>query len=443
MKLQRVRGTRDLLPPYSTRLRVLEEKFRYIAKLYGYDEVIPPTIEYYELFAVKSGEELKDSMYVFKDKANRVLALRPEVTASVARIFVNQLLDKPKPIRLFYICNCFRYDEPQYGRYREFFQAGVELIGLNEPYAEIEHILMLSDFLKLIDEKLVEKVKVKVNHIGILRKVLSIEGISEDIQDKIFSKLDKSLIDDALNLCKSVAKNTTRLISFLEELIELSNQKSPDCILLINEYKNIINKFYGNLYDIIQDLNSLEHLVQILTKHNGAVIKVVVNPVFARGLAYYTGIIYELISDEFPLSMAGGGRYDNLIKLYGGPQTPASGYAIGLDRLLLFLEKLNITKVFQEHEEIRKVAIIPLVQEAYNVGLKIATNIRQCKNIRVVVYPPEGNLKKVLSKVSSLRFDYAIILGQREIEKQQCTLRNLKTYTQISVPQDEVIRYIE
>ena len=192
----RPRGTRDFLPEEMKKRRKVENIIRKVFESYGYEEIMTPTFEHIELITAKSGEEIRRSIYNFRDKGNRELALRPELTAPVMRVYANELQFKPKPIRLYYIANCFRYERPQAGRFREFWQAGVELIGSSSPMAVAEIIALADDVLKKLGLKDYE---INIGHIGILRKILS--EVDEKKQNLILHYVDKGelgVVEDML-----------------------------------------------------------------------------------------------------------------------------------------------------------------------------------------------------------------------------------------------------
>ncbi|RLE48651.1 MAG: ATP phosphoribosyltransferase regulatory subunit, partial [Candidatus Methanomethylicota archaeon] len=173
-KFRRLRGLRDYLPEDMEKLNYVKRVVRQLFSLYGYMEVMTPTLESFELLAAKSGEEIRQRMYVFTDLGGRKVALRPEMTAPIARFYINNMLGRPKPVRLGYIANCFRYDEPQYGRYREFWQGGFELIGSREPEADAE-ILDIAD--ALMRRLGFENHYLKLGHVGVMRAFLGAEGV--------------------------------------------------------------------------------------------------------------------------------------------------------------------------------------------------------------------------------------------------------------------------
>ena len=182
---------RDLLSKDAEMMRHVEQVSREVSKLYGYDEIITPVLESYELLAAKTSEEIRERMYTFKDLGNRKVALRPEFTASVARLVANKLKNEPKPIRLFSVGSLYRYDEPQYGRFREFWQSNYELFGSARPEADAEILTLTNNLLKKLGLK---NYRFKIGHTGILRGILTQEGLNDEKQNSVRQLLDKKLI---------------------------------------------------------------------------------------------------------------------------------------------------------------------------------------------------------------------------------------------------------
>ncbi|MEM4763008.1 MAG: ATP phosphoribosyltransferase regulatory subunit, partial [Desulfurococcaceae archaeon] len=188
------RGMRDLVESEAELYEYLFSEFKNTARKHGFEPIITPTVEYFSLFEAKSGEEIKRSMYVFEDKSKRLLALRPEVTASVIRAYLRSMRGRAKPIRLYYVAQCFRYEEPQYARYREFWQGGLEIIGDQDVNADVLVAFTASEFLDKIQVKHVYE----VGNVAIYRAFMKKLGVNEDAQDYILHLIDKDKIDDAL-----------------------------------------------------------------------------------------------------------------------------------------------------------------------------------------------------------------------------------------------------
>jgi len=422
-----VRGMRDILYPESVELDYLFTLFKEIAEKYGYRYVITPTIELFELFALKSGEEIRKTMYVFKDKAGREVALRPEVTASVARLYINYLIGEPKPIRLYYISNVFRYEEPQFGRYREFYQAGVELLGIKDPLADAETILILKEFY----DSLGMRYRIKLGHVGIIRSILTSEGVREDIQDHIVWLIDKGRFDEALEVTMEYARNKEKVINTLERLAKTKIESRSE----INNIDDVLEYLKNQGYeDAAEELDYLTRVARILYEAN---VPFYIDLGFARGLAYYTGVIYEVLSG-LKVSIAGGGRYDTLIQLYGGPPTPAVGFAIGVDRTLLALKEEKLKIPLRER---RKILIACLTEEAKPLIAKLLIQLHKEGFEATPSY--YTSLKKALSYASESKYNYVIIVGKEELKENKITLRDMEKRSQEKIGIEEIMDKIK
>jgi histidyl-tRNA synthetase len=421
IKVEPVRGLRDVLPPESEVFRVLVNKFVSVVRSYGYQEVIPPTIELFELFATKSGPEISRSMYVFKDKAGREVCLRPELTASVVRIYIRSLLAEVKPIKLFYVGNAFRYEEPQLGRYREFTQVGVELIGDDSIYSDIELFLILRDYYSSLGLK---EYSIKINDVGILRGLFNLWGINEDTQDLILHYMDKGLFDNATSLIRN---NTKADLGLFNELTSIKTEEPEDLIVKLSS----INLPEG----ISERVRRLYEVTSIIKKLG--INKVLIDLSFARGLAYYTGLIFEITVPNLNISIGGGGRYDKLVELYGGPPTPATGFALGVERTYLALKNLGLTENLLNDV---KVMIISLVNDYVYVD-KVATSLRSLNYITNVRFVSKGRLGDLLGVASRKGYRYVVVIGEKEVSTGKVSVKDLLNRRQEDVEVDNIVKY--
>ncbi len=414
--LEPLRGFRDILAPDSTTLRQLMSLFKELVESYGYEEVIPPTLERFELFAIKSGEEIRRSMFVFRDKAGREVALRPEATASIARIYLKHLRAKPKPIRLYYIVNCFRYEEPQRARYREFWQAGIELLGAEGKVADIETINILINYYEKI--KMLDKIVLKVGNIGIYRSLFKYFGLADEEQDHILHLMDKSMYNEALSYLEQRGFN--ELANKLQELWTTSTiEEAAKILATINKEAEKQAEYLIEIINIIRDIYPNLALEPDIS--------------FARGLAYYTGIIFEVKVPGFPVSIAGGGRYDNLIEIYGDEHVPGVGFAIGLDRTLAALKEKGVNLETERREK----ATIVLIDEKY---ASYAIKLQQLLARKHVVtdITTSSRISKTLQKIYEKGTRYAIIVGEKEAKENKVTIKNLETREQVIVQLDRL-----
>lgn len=405
-----VRGMRDFLPKDAEKIRYVEKIARELAHLYGYEEVITPVLEHSNLLAAKSSEEIRERMYAFKDLGGRRVALRPEFTASIARLIATKMRNAPKPMKLFCIGSLYRYDEPQYGRFREFWQANYELIGSSEPEADMEIITLTNDLTRRLGFR---HYWFKIGHMGILRGILNQEGIAEGPQNLIMQLLDKKRLDEALTLAKqsNVSKNG---IAVLKKTLET---KGKDASQVLKTAKRVVAD-----YDYaVAAVENLRKILELTEKSN-VKFETIVEAGFARGLEYYTGMIFELYVPELEIALGGGGRYDKLIELFGGEQTPAVGVAPGIDRLVLAMDKQKVSLKISEEN---KVMIISVDEELRAKAVELSSELRKAK-IPVEVELMGRTVSKALSDADRRGATHAVIVGTKELKEGKVVLRDLK-----------------
>jgi histidyl-tRNA synthetase len=417
------RGTRDIVGEEAELYEYLFKEFRETARKFGFEPIITPTIEHFALFEAKSGEEIKRSMYVFEDKAGRLLALRPEVTASVVRAYLQQLRARPKPIRLYYIAQCFRYEEPQYARYREFWQGGLEVIGDPDVNADVLAAYAASSFL----EKVGVKHFYEVGNVAIYRAFMSKLGLSEELQDHILHLIDKDRVDEALSELRTIIGERAEVIA------KLVNAKSLDAVeSIINEYRELLGDSYAK---VVEEQERLYNFLSIL-KELG--FNAMYQPKLVRGLAYYTGLIFEYKLEGAPEapSIGGGGRYDGLTQVYGGPYEPSTGLALGIDRIALALK--GVYRV----EAPMRVVVVVMSGVPLSIGYRALRNILSSKEGAQGFVLRAKSLSKALEYSNKLGVDYVVILGEREYKEDAVTIKNMKTGEQFKASLEEVGRNI-
>jgi histidyl-tRNA synthetase len=418
---------RDFLPEEAKMMRYIEGKARRVAELYGYKEIITPVVESYELLAAKAGEEVRLRMYAFKDLGGRMVALRPEFTPSVARLVAATLRNEPQPFRLFCVGSLYRYDEPQKGRYREFWQSNFELMGSSRPEADAEIIMLTDDFMHSVG---VKNYVFKVGHVGVLRGILSQEGVEEKTVSSIMQLMDKQEYNEAIGIVKD-AGASEKCVEVIRGLIELKGSN-------VNE---IIRKMYECVKDYYKAAGAVENLQEILrlVLESGSKIAITIDAGFARGLEYYTGIIFEVNVPELDKALAGGGRYDKLIELFGGEPTPAVGIAHGIDRIMLAMQKQN-AKIELSKE--KRVIVIPTKEELKAEALKIAHMLRTA-DIPVEVEVMGRKISKALEDADRRNVDYAVIVGERELKEGAVVLRDLMKREQSSLKIEKLVGTIK
>jgi histidyl-tRNA synthetase len=409
MELQKPRGTRDFLPEEMFRRRYIENKLREVATRWGYGEIKTPTFEHIELFTLKSGEGILGEIYNFKDKGDREIALRPELTAPVMRMYVEELQRSPKPLKFFYFDNCFRYERPQKGRFREFFQFGVEIIGSARPESDAEVIALADEMLKsagVIGD-------LHIGHVGIVRALL--KDIQPEYQGKIMrfvdKKDDKGLEDflDQINAPDDIRGKLFRLIGLRGENAMHEAQELVGDIESLTQFKTLLN---------LMDVYGIEYQVDLG---------------IARGLDYYTGMVFEIYCEGLGAQnqVCGGGSY-RLAALFGGEDTPSTGYAIGFDRIMEICEAKPVVPkriVVVSFEDTRKEAII------------IAQKLRM--HIATYIDVMGRKFKDQIAYANTIGASHVVIVGKNELDSGKVALKDMSTGEQELLSVEEVVKKIQ
>lgn len=415
--MQRPRGTRDLVGEELTGMRRVTQVMGDMFKRYGYVEVETPIFEHLELFEKKSGANVVNQLYAFKDKSGRWLALRPELTASVVRLYIERLKSAPKPLKLCYFGNCFRYEEPQARRWRQFLQSGLELVGSANPEADAEVIALAYHTVRELGLKNFE---LRIGHIRVLREVLAHAGVKGDAQDPVMRAIDsrdEGRLDDELK--KAEVKETDK--KMLKTLVALRGgaeaiEKAEKVVANLQKAKDAIQ----NLREIVTYLKFL------------GVKDFVVDFGIARGLEYYTHLVFELYVSE--VQIGGGGRYDELIALLGGATCPAVGVGFGIDRIADALLNQGV----RPEEEVLDCMLLPAGEKILTQCLEIAQELRAV-GLRVDVDLMGRSLAKAISYADSRGAKHAVIVGPKEIAAGEVTLRDMKTGEQKQVRRNELL----
>ncbi len=425
-KFNTVRGMRDFLPEDAEKMSYIEQVARDVARLYGYREIITPLVESYRLLAAKSGEEIRERMYAFKDLGGRRVALRPEFTASIARLVTSKMMNVPKPLRLFCGGSLYRYDEPQYGRYREFWQANYELMGSDRPEADAEILTLSYDLMERLG---LRKYHFKIGHVGILRGILSQEGVREEDQNRIMQLIDKKLWDEALTFAKGL-KVSQGCLTTLEKLFETKGNDVPQ---ILRKAKDVVQGYM----DAVASVENLQKILE-LTRVGGANFEMWVEMGFARGLEYYTGMIFELYVPEMEIALGGGGRYDKLIELFGGEATPAVGVAPGIDRLMLALEGQKVPIGAKEE---KRVVVVPVSEDLTAKALEVSLTLRR-SGVSAEVEVMGRKVSRALADADRRGVTHAVILGPEEAKENKVVLRDMKKREQKVVRTEDLSKEI-
>lgn len=406
------RGTRDFNPEEMYKRRYVEKLFRQVFENYGYQEIQTPTFETLELFTAKSGDGVLDEIYEFTDKGNRHLALRPELTAPVMRMYVDQMQMDPKPIKLYYFGNCFRYDRPQKGRYREFMQAGCELIGPSTPEAIAELISLSFDLLQQIG---LHHIELEIGNLKLLSKVFDSLSLTEDQRHLLLPYIDKEEFSDVEDLLYQWNVDDAKSASFMR--------------LLKDKESNLLFELLSDEESITNEIHRLHRIIALLTDHFD-VTQATINMGIVRGLDYYTGTVFEVKAPALGAEkqICGGGEY-NLISLFGGREMPTAGFALGFDRTILAMEEEKVD--FPKKD--LSFFMVPVTDEMIPVALEIISLLRRDHQITCDIDLLRRGIGKALKYASSRGARFAGILGPDEYSDQKITLRDMKTGDQKQV----------
>jgi histidyl-tRNA synthetase len=413
---------RDLIGEEAQAFTTIIAKARETAELYGFKEVITPHVEPLELLSAKSGEEIRQRMFIFKDLGERQVALRAEFTASIARLVTTTLRNEPKPLRLFSVGTVYRYDEPQRGRYREFWQSNFELMGSAKPEADAEIILLTNSLVASLG---LQGYAFKIGHIGVIRGILGQDGVEEKTQNAILQRMDKKEYEDALKL---VDLEKTR--GMLDGLLEIKGKDWRDTVDQMITYLASYEKARAAAENIGEILN--------LTSESTS-LTLTVDPAFARGLEYYTGMIFEIYIPELEIALGGGGRYDRLIEVFGGEPTPAVGCAHGIDRVAIALQTQKAAFTAKEG---KRVAVSPITEALKSQALKIAQQLRAA-GISVEFEVMGRRMAKALEDADKRKMNYAVIVGERELKDGAVVLKDLANRNQSTVAIDKLVEKIK
>jgi histidyl-tRNA synthetase len=413
---------RDLIGEEAQAFTYIIGKARETSSLYGYKEVITPHVEPLELLSAKSGEEIRQRMFIFKDLGERLVALRPEFTASIARLATTSLKNEPKPLRLFSVGTVYRYDEPQRGRYREFWQSNFELMGSAKPEGDAEIVLLTNNLMKSLG---LHGYAFKIGHIGVIRGILSQDGVDEKTQNAVLQRMDKKEYDAALKLVESEKCRT-----MLEGLIGIRGNDWLDTVEQIQSYVASYEKAKVAV-------ENLAEVLRLVTE--SAELSITVEPAFARGLEYYTGMIFEIYIPGLDIALGGGGRYDKLIEAFGGEPTPGVGCAHGIDRVAIALQT---QKTGINAKTAKKVVVVPITEALKSEALKIAQKLR-AEGVTVEFEVMGRKMAKALEDADKRKVDFAVIVGERELKEGAVVLKELANRQQYTVLIEKLVEKIK
>jgi histidyl-tRNA synthetase len=410
------KGTKDVLPNEIYKWHYIEDKIRELTQNFGFNEIRTPIFEHTELFSRGVGETtdiVNKEMYTFTDKGDRSMTLKPEGTAGVARCFIESgLSNLPQPTKMYYLTPVFRYEKPQSGRLREHHQFGVELYGSYNALADVEVITLVKT---LFDRLGIENVELDINSIGCddCRKAYS----------KALKEYFAKYIDQMCPTCKErLDKNPLRILDCKVDECKRINENAPVVLdYLCDDCLAQHNKIKETLTDLGIDFK--------------------VNPRVVRGLDYYTGTVFEFISTDIGSqgTVCGGGRYNNLVSEIGGKPVPAVGFGMGIERLIMVMEKAGLT--FGENNT-SQIYIAPLGEEQYKTAMKLVYKLRQ-KGINADTDLIDRSLKAQMKYADKIGYEYVVVIGENEIATDKAVLKNMHTKEQKDINLSTIENYFK
>ena len=414
MRLQKPKGTQDILPLEAARWQYVENLARETFKKYNYGEIRTPMFEHYEVISRSVGDTtdiVTKEMYDFYDKGDRHITLRPEGTAPVVRSFVENKLFAPevqKPVKLYYIGSMFRYERPQAGRLREFHQIGVECFGSKNPATDVETIAMAY---QLFGDLGIQDVTLHLNTLG---------------SSESRAAYRQALIDYLTPLKETLSKDSQRRLD--ENPLRVLDSKEKEDKLAVENAPSILDYL---------DEESQAHFDAVRDMLETLGIPYVIDTNMVRGLDYYNHTIFEFITkvDKAELTICAGGRYDGLVEYFGGPETPGFGFGLGLERLLLILEKQGIELPVDSQMD---VYIAVLGEGANSKALELVQALRQ-QGLTAERDYLGRKIKAQFKSADSFKATTVITLGESEVETGQVTIKNNASRQEMTVRLEELM----
>ncbi len=462
MIMQRPRGTRDFLPAESWKRRRAREAMQEILGRWGYQEVSTPTFEHLELFTRKSGESVLEEIYSFQDKGGRDLALRPELTAPVMRMYVSELQNSPKPQRLFYFGNCFRYERPQKGRFREFWQLGAELIGGARPDSEAEVIALAERTLQSVNVR----GDIHVGYLGLVRSILEkIGGEHRSALMRMIDKKEREALREYLEKIDAVHFG-------LQELIDLKGKAALDKALQIAgdlERKPVSSDSTKSVQDAGARIGTdtgtvagageqgdaatssegrssartgrtvstelkMDEFCRTVDLLDAYGVNYTIDFEIVRGLEYYSGTVFEIYAEGLGAQrqICGGGTYE-LASLFGGKETSSTGFGLGFDRIM---------EIVQIDEERKAPVFLACTPDVKIEAAKVAMKLRE-SGLPAVLDVMGRSLGAQLKAAGTAGAEFVIIIGKDELDLGKLTLRDMSGGEQESLSLAEIERRLK
>lgn len=430
--VNRPRGTRDFDPDEMAVRKDASQRIRRALGRFGYQEVQTPTFEELELFTAKSGDGIVSELYDFEDKGGRRMCLRPELTAPVMRMYFQEHAFDPKPLKWYYHGPCFRYDRPQAGRYREFWQFGVEQIGAGTPLAYAELIALADSLLATMG---LQSRELLVGHVGILKGLVAATGVADETRGQVMRAIDKGDIAGAIATLRDGGGDTDAL-ERLEAALEATDIQGLQAVIGHGSIPPGDGEAATDGRSIAQGSVELE---AVFTHLNDFQVPAGLNIGIARGLDYYTGPVFEVHCPalEAQSQLLGGGGYD-LSTLFGGQPTPTMGFGLGFDRLLVALEAEGATPPSR---------VGPAVYVGALSDATVPRVVRLARALRAQGLDVDMDLMgrkpgQIAKHADNVDARYLAIIGDRDIENGTVAVKDLHSGEQETVAIDDLEHHL-
>lgn len=409
-----VKGTREFYPSDMAVRNWLYENIRKVSELFGYSEYDGPFLEPMELYEAKLGQELvSEQSFVFPDRGGNLITLRPELTLSLARMVAQKQQQFVYPLRWWSFGPFWRYEKPQKGRTREFFQWNIDLIGSLSPEADAELIAICAEFFKQI-ELSPEKVQVLINDRSLMDRKLSEIGIESSLKKKTLNIIDRrdKMIQDTWKTYALDNGLTDKQFNNLNDILENSD--------LYKESENLVRVF-----KTLENLNVVDY--------------VRFDPKIVRGLDYYTGVVFEARDiGKSSRAILGGGRYDDLVKDVGGEPLTGIGFAMGDVVLPIILDQYGLIPKLKVNPT--QILMTIFDKDSVSKSLSLAAELREA-GFSVQMYPEPAKISKQLKYADRSKIQYALLVGPDEIEQRIVQIKDLKKREQMSIQEDELVQF--
>lgn len=416
IKPQTLKGFRDFLPVEARKRQFVVNKLKTGFESFGFEPLETPTLEYEEILTGKYGDEGDKLMYRFEDNGKRRVAMRYDQTVPLARVVAQYQNDLPIPFKRYQMQSVWRAENTQKGRYREFLQCDADIVGSTSPLADAEIVATAAQCIEKLGFK---NFKILINDRENLKIAKDIEGISEEENLMIIRAVDKLKKIGKEGVIDELLKNGFSKEAAEKVMVEVENRKPT--------------LYLSQIFQSLEMLGINQKIYEF-------------SPTLARGLDYYTGLIFEIEIEGYDVgSVCGGGRYDNLIGMFAGRQIPAVGFALGFDRIIEAMDTLTLFPDDLENSS-AKVLVTIFSEELKQKSIEAAAKLRE-ENINTEIYLGEvkekNPLEKQLKYADQKKIPYVIVLGPEEAEKNVITVKNMKSREQKQMDFEELVSYIK